>query len=117
MAMIWGMKAPPPLEDCNCPHKGERVNFMYGLGGMPMYHCGYCLRPTKPVSYIQATTAAEEPKPTDDPLKLAEDKVVAYLNTWTPLEILVAVKIWRANNPHLGSSIDELNRAIRKLLK
>lgn len=60
---------------------------------------------------------AEPTAPIDDPLKLAEDKVIAYYNAWSPLEIEVFIKVWRANNPRNGSSIDELNRTIRKLLK
>lgn len=60
---------------------------------------------------------AEPTAPTTDTLKLAEDKVMAYYNAWSPLEIEVFVKVWRANNPRNGSSIDELNRTIRKLTK
>lgn len=69
------------------------------------------------VKELSRSMMIDEPKPTDDPLKLAEDKGLAYYNAWSPLEVEVFVKVWRANNPRNGSSIDELNRQIRKLLK
>ena len=65
----------------------------------------------------QPTATAEESKPVEDPQRLADDKIMAYWNTFSEVEKRVCVKLWRAENPNEGSSIDELNRAIRKLLK
>ena len=52
-----------------------------------------------------------------DPRILAQDKIKAYADAWTPLEHIEMYKCLVIQYPYQGRSIDELDRTLRKLAK